>query len=89
MDHNNSENRAPDRAALAQQTLAGYAHGPDAPLQAEAQALARLDEARAALLVEGISDQIALETLAARQGRDLAEEKILVVPIGGAQSILR
>ena len=60
-----------------------------APLQAEAQALARLDEARAALLVEGISDQIALETLAARQGRDLAEEKILVVPIGGAQSILR
>ncbi|MCB0005284.1 MAG: ATP-dependent endonuclease [Anaerolineales bacterium] len=89
MDQNKSEKDTPNREELAQQTLAGYAHGPDAPLQAEAQALARLDEARAALLVEGISDQIALETLAARQGRDLAEEKILVVPIGGAQSILR
>ena len=78
-----------NRKKLAQQALAGYPHGPDAPLQAEAQALARLDEARAAVLVEGISDQIALETLAVRRGRDLAQEKILVVPIGGAQSILR
>ena len=41
------------------------------------------------MLVEGISDQCALEALAARRGRDLAAEGISVVPIGGAQSIGR
>ena len=44
---------------------------------------------RAAVLVEGISDQCALETLAERHGRNLAAEGISVVPIGGAQSIRR
>ena len=89
MAQNNTGRNKVDRKTVAQQALAGYAHGPDAPLQATAQALARLDEARAALLVEGISDQIALETLAVRRGQDLAREKVQVVPIGGAQSILR
>jgi hypothetical protein len=42
---------------------------------------------RAAVLVEGISDQRAVETLARRQGRDLDAEGIAVVPIGGAQAI--
>ena len=41
------------------------------------------------MLVEGISDQLALEALAARRGRDLADEGISVVPIGGAQAIGR
>jgi Overcoming lysogenization defect protein-like, TOPRIM domain len=41
------------------------------------------------VLVEGISDRIALETLAARRGRDLAAEGVAVVPIGGAQAIGR
>ncbi len=41
------------------------------------------------MLVEGISDQIAIETVAARQGRDLVREGIEVVPIGGAQAIGR
>jgi hypothetical protein len=44
---------------------------------------------RAVVLVEGASDCIALETLAERQGRDLADEGISIVEIGGAQSIGR
>jgi hypothetical protein len=41
------------------------------------------------VLVEGISDQRALEALAERRGRNLGAEGISVVPIGGAQSIAR
>ena len=44
---------------------------------------------RTAVLVEGISDQVALEALAERRGRDLAAEGTAVVPIGGAQAIGR
>jgi hypothetical protein len=44
---------------------------------------------RAAVLVEGISDQIAVETLAARLGRDLTDEGISVEPMGGAHAIGR
>ena len=46
-------------------------------------------DARTVVLVEGISDQYALEALAARRGRNLEAERISVVPIGGAQSIGR
>ena len=42
---------------------------------------------RAVVLVEGISDQVAVEALAERRGRDLDAEGISVVPIGGAQAI--
>lgn len=41
------------------------------------------------MLVEGVSDQYALETLAECRGRNLEAEGIAVVPIGGAQSIGR
>jgi hypothetical protein len=41
----------------------------------------------AVILVEGLSDQSALQTLAARQGRDLAGEGVFVVPMGGATNI--
>jgi hypothetical protein len=41
----------------------------------------------AVVLVEGLSDRIAVETLAARRGRDLAGEGIAVVAVGGAQAI--
>ena len=44
---------------------------------------------RAVVLVEGISDKAALETLAERHGRDLEAEGVSVVPIGGAQAIRR
>jgi hypothetical protein len=47
------------------------------------------DQARAVVLVEGVSDQVALETIAARRGRDLAAEGIGVVPMGGARNIGR
>src|SRR5205809_7916665 len=40
---------------------------------------------RAVVLVEGISDQRALEALAARRGRDLEADGLAIVPIGGAQ----
>jgi hypothetical protein len=39
------------------------------------------------VLVEGISDRIAIETLAERYGRDLAAEGVDVVAMGGAQAI--
>ena len=41
------------------------------------------------MLVEGISDQIAVETLAARLGRSLATEGVSVVSMGGAHAIGR
>jgi hypothetical protein len=39
------------------------------------------------VLVEGSSDQVALEALAERRGRNLADEGIAVVPMGGATNI--
>jgi hypothetical protein len=44
---------------------------------------------RAVVLVEGISDQVGLEALAERRGRDLGAEGVVIVPMGGAQSIGR
>ena len=44
---------------------------------------------RAVVLVEGTSDQVALETLAERRGRNLDGEDVAIVPMGGAQSIGR
>src|SRR5919201_6301729 len=41
------------------------------------------------VLVEGISDRVAVETLAGRHGRNLDAEGVSVVPIGGAQAIGR
>lgn len=45
--------------------------------------------ARTAVLVEGLSDLAAVETLAARRGRDLAAEGVCVVSMGGAMSVGR
>jgi hypothetical protein len=42
---------------------------------------------RAVILVEGVSDRVAVEALAERRGRDLAAEGVAVVPMGGAQAI--
>lgn len=39
---------------------------------------------RLVVLVEGASDRVALETLAARRGRDLDADGVCVLPIGGA-----
>jgi hypothetical protein len=46
-------------------------------------------DARSVVLVEGASDRHAVETLAERQGRDLAAEGVAVVAMGGAQAIGR
>ena len=65
------------------------AGGRDAPLAAAAaDALIGVD-ARTIVLVEGISDQVALQAMAARRGRDLAAEGVGIVPMGGARSIGR
>jgi predicted ATP-dependent endonuclease of OLD family len=45
--------------------------------------------ARAVVLVEGVSDQLAVEALAARRGRDLDAEGVAVVPMRGATNIGR
>jgi predicted ATP-dependent endonuclease of OLD family len=44
---------------------------------------------KAVVIVEGESDRIAVETLAARRGRDLVAEGVAVVAIGGAQALER
>jgi hypothetical protein len=77
------------RRELASGLLDGYAHGPAAATEATAQALAKVADAAAVVLVEGISDQIAVETLAARGGRNLGAERLVVLPVGGAHAITR
>jgi len=76
------------RNELAEDALSSYLSGPDATTRATAQALARVGDSRGVVLVEGISDQIALETLALRRGRDLKAEGVLILPIGGARGIV-
>jgi hypothetical protein len=77
------------RADDGEELLAGYVSGPAAATEATAVALARADSARTVVLVEGVSDQIAVETLAGRHGRDLAAEGVVVLPAGGAHGIAR
>jgi hypothetical protein len=60
----------------------------DAPeLIAIERALAEGVSPKTVVLVEGVSDGVALETLAARRGRDLDGEGVAVVPMGGATTI--
>lgn len=77
------------RRELARQALAGYATGPAATVRATASALTKLESAAGAVLVEGISDQIALEAVAKARGRDLDAERVVIVPIGGAHAMAR
>jgi hypothetical protein len=53
------------------------------------ESVASYVDLRAVVLVEGISDQVAVETLAHMRGRDLDAEGVRVIPIGGAQAIGR
>ena len=46
-----------------------------------------MEDVRAAILVEGVSDRAAVVALAAKRGRDLSAEGVEVVAIGGAQAI--
>jgi Overcoming lysogenization defect protein-like, TOPRIM domain len=54
---------------------------------AAAHALATGADSRAVVLVEGVSDQVALEALAERLGRNLSAEGISILPMGGATNI--
>lgn len=70
-------------------TLDGPLGGNAASIQATAHALAKVGSAEAVVLVEGISDQIALATAAVSRSRDLDAERVVIVPIGGAHAIGR
>jgi hypothetical protein len=56
-------------------------------VSAVAEALAAGVDPRAVVLVEGTSDQVALEALAERRGRNLDAEGVSIVPMGGATTI--
>ena len=64
-------------------------HGPEAATEATVRALAKVAAAQAVVLVEGISDQIAVETAAVRHGRDLGAQRVVVLPMGGAHAFAR
>lgn len=89
MTNSTNRRRRDERRRRADEVLADYVSGPAAATEATIRAMARLDEASAVLIVEGISDQIAVEAVAKRYERDLLAEGIAVVPIGGAQAIRR
>jgi hypothetical protein len=48
-----------------------------------------VERLRSVVLVEGTSDEVAIETLAERRGVSLVNERVEIVPIGGAQAIGR
>ena len=74
-----------DEASLAAVTEAA---GAGSAALAAAAARARRDPGSCAVvLVEGMSDQAAVDTLAERSGRDLRGEGVFVVPMGGATNI--
>ncbi len=77
------------RRELAGRLLDGYVHGAAAATEATARALVKSAAADAVVLVEGISDQAAVETLAVRRGRNLGAEGVVVVPVGGAHAVTR
>ena len=64
------------------------APGPRPPLApATARDLAIDAKAKAVILVEGWSDQAAIDTLARRRGLDLRNEGVLTLPIGGVTNL--
>jgi len=57
------------------------------PISSQKSTAAPASFGRTVVLVEGVSDQVVLEALAARRGRDLDAEGISIVPMGGAHNI--
>lgn len=68
-----------------------YAHGPQATVEANERALDHVaaTDPDVLILVEGVSDQVAVETLAAARELDLELLGAAVVPVGGAQGLER
>jgi hypothetical protein len=71
--------------------VTGEIMGGDGAVLAEEIARARAagGAAKSVILVEGVSDQRAIETLAMRQHRDLESEEAVIIPIAGATNIGR
>jgi hypothetical protein len=69
--------------------VAWAAGGVDAPAAADAARAMDIRGLRTVVLVEGVSDRVALDTLAARRDRDLDADGVCVLPMGGAMSIGR
>jgi len=65
----------------------GSARGNQSAVSVAGCEAAGMDGVGAVVLVEGVSDQRAVEALAVRLGRDLAAERVAVVPIGGSKNI--
>jgi hypothetical protein len=65
----------------------GDGNGGTQLVAAAAHALATGADSCAVVLVEGVSDQVALEALAERRGRNLSAENISILPMGGATNI--
>ena len=68
-------------------TTAGYVSGPAAATEPRRLALERVVDADHVVLVEGVTDQIAVEALARRVGRELGRDGVTVAPMGGAHAI--
>ncbi|HWU59670.1 MAG TPA: ATP-dependent endonuclease [Microbacteriaceae bacterium] len=77
--------------ALLRSAITGWAAGGvhAHAAQAEARTLGERVGLRSVVLVEGVSDRVAVESLAVRIGRELDAEGVCVVPMGGAMSIGR
>jgi len=80
---------AVDRLSRFRSAVLEWAAGNSGEHEARARALAADGQVRLVVLVEGVSDQVAVDTLADRRGVDLAEQGIAVVPLGGATSMGR
>src|SRR5262245_5164877 len=63
--------------------------GPDASAAAAVARELADDGLASVVLVEGMSDQAAVEALAELRNRDLASEGVCIVPIGGAMGVAR
>lgn len=74
-----------DMGAFRDAVTSWAAGSPDGP----ARELAARLGVRTAVLLEGPSDLAAVETLAARHGRDLSAEGVCVLQMGGAMSVGR
>lgn len=66
-----------------------YPNGPGASETALRQAMPVVHEARSLIIVEGVSDHIALDTLAIGRGVDLVDRGVAIVPVGGAHAAAR
>ncbi len=64
-----------------------YERGPGATVRAGRRAWEHAAGASGVVLVEGVSDQIAVEAAAATLGVDLEAAGVVIVPIGGAHAI--